>query len=364
MDQESTQPKPQEKITPAFFADLPEEARNNLSDEWNVSAELPADRQIGRAINRAEDALAGIVSEGVDKKRTRAEAGRVLSHIRQELADEEFMPEMDPKQREYLKSEADRLWAEGGQEANESWKNLTVQGQDPTVKGEPAESGSERILGRLSEMTGSIQKIYDVSARSLDGAIDFVKTNFPDETGRIQALEITKKIITTRLNPTITAQQMAESITAAREAIKHVGGEQYTRADSEKAILSSARDKYAKLLQVSVVNALNGLDRSARSEENSQIKTVIESAHRDIEKMVSLTGGIHRIEVEEGTAVDFRTMEPTDIVPTNDAKYKGAEIIASVEENGYEFDQDLQLFEGQGRDVVSPAKVEVYKYQE
>jgi len=63
-----------------------------------------------------------------------------------------------------------------------------------------------------------------------------------------------------------------------------------------------------------------------------------------------------------GSELDKNTMDSFYGEETNDPKYKGKETIASVEEEGFIFRPDLQLYSGERGDVISPAQVIEYKY--
>lgn len=342
---------------------LPEQFATSLQADWGVSPNLEPNRQLVRLVNKAEDYLAGIVTDGMDKDRARLEAGRMLTYLRSMAEDGGVV---SGEQQTYLQQEINRLWNdEGGKEANDTWRELQNQAETAgqpeklAVEQSPEDiSPAEQLLNSLEYRVGGISKMFDSSVQSIDQAIDFILTN-DAANSRVSGLELCKKILNRRINPQEEASQLAAAIAQVRESMKN-GSLVQGGKEAENQALSSVRNRYGKIIKT-FVEVTNSLESIAKNSDSGLTKTAIEAAHKDIEDLLRVVGGIDKVNAARGEKVDFETMEPVDVVESQDPNHSGGDIIAEVAESGYQFSGDLQLFGGIGTDVIHKPKVEVYK---
>lgn len=362
----------QENITPPSIEDeqpksvldqnLPEGFVNELSADWNVDPSLESSRQLIRVINKAEDYLAGITPEGVDKNRARIEAGRMLVYVRSMVEAGDLVPD---EQRERLQQEVDRVWNEGGKEANNGWieqhKTNESKGIPQSSESQPSPenmSSAERMLGTLEHRVNGIPQMFDSSIKAIDQAINFISTNEPGSS-RISGLELSKKILNRKINPGENIPGLLGAIAQARETFKNSSLDQSDK-EAERQLLSKIRGGYGKIIGA-FIEVANSLQSIARNTEPGPNKTVVEAAQRDMDDVMRVLGGVNKINAVPGGKVDFETMEPIDIVESQDPSHSSGDVIAEVTENGYQFDGDLCLFDGKGADVIHRPKVEVFK---
>lgn len=351
----------EEKQESLLSRELPADFTGELSADWSINPSLEPNRQIVRAINKAEDYLAGIVPDGTDKNRARLEAGRMLVYLRSITDDGDLVSE---EQRAYLQQEIDRVWNQGGgREANQSWVESHPQKESAT-RPESAERASnpetlspaERILGSLEQRINGIAQIYDSSIKAIDQAISFISTNDPGNS-RISGLELCKKILTRKINPQENTAALLVTVEQAREAFRNGS---LNDKESENQLLSKVRSSYGRIAGA-FIEVANSLQRTARNTEAGPSRSVIEAAQRDMEDLLRVVGGIEKIVAAQGQKVDFEKMEPVDVVETQDPAHSAGDTIAEVSEDGYQFNSDLSLFGGKGADVIQRPKVEVYK---
>lgn len=343
---------------PKFFAGLPDEVLANLSDNWRVDAELAGPKQITRIINKIEDFLAGITPDGTDKAELKAEAGRILSHMIQSLADDEFIQDATSDQRAFLKSEAARLWNEGGQDANELWKARLRKAEQPATI-EAQTSGSDVFLSHLLQAASNLHTIQDVAIRSIDNVIAFVKRNHSEDS--VAGLELSRKIID-RFDTKDAKAQIITQMRQTREAIAEIDAGSYLKAEEEKIALSGARDELTRALST-FLQTIGGLYRLAENSQNEHTANAIRAAGADIEDALGLAN-VEKIVATEGKTIDFDSMEPTvEHVESRDEKHSGGETIARVVENGYRFGSTMHLYGGKDNDNIQRARVEVFKYE-
>jgi|GEM_PF-6444229 len=148
---------------PSFFNDLPQEALDNMEGDWAIDGDKGDISSVGRTLARIGNILYGDLEVSDHEK---AEAGRILSFIKESLEDKEFINSAQVEQKDNLLKDAHKLWQEaGGEEANRLWAEVLRASREKEVE-KPADP-----FDLLLECGDKIGSVYSETIASIDSAL-------------------------------------------------------------------------------------------------------------------------------------------------------------------------------------------------
>ncbi len=366
---------------PEYIREIPGFIDKSIG-EWGVSQDLSAASQCSRVLVKIGTYLFGDGPADLDKGQLRREAGRVLLALLQETREPNFLEGSDEKHRSYIIAEANRIWSEeGGLKAKDDYfENNRQNNESPSVEEEAdvvpstdnleslteKENVAEKILDNLTDKIKNFARFCDFANKILGSACESMKIKFSDTMRYRQMVSIKNDI--SSLDPEKISADLLQKIEETNLGLKNeprnTGHPEFFGLTSDEQLkIRAVREIYSDYMKL-VLNKLNNLYAATMVEQNNEVKVIVSSAINDIEKMLKLIAGIEKIDIVQGAAIDYDTMfarvdSPED---TTDQRYSEGHFVAKVLSNGYQFEDDLRLFGGEGGDILKEAHVSVFNY--
>lgn len=400
------QPNSNEKKPKLFninlLNDLPQEMKEKMLSNWNIPEGMDDER-----INSTNESQINFLLQHIQEKLEddnpgiRAEAGRVLSYLRQEFESPEDFT--SPDTMKHLQSKVEGVWLEGGgKEANELYKGLKEKGdkketsETPNKYAELTDQTNKKIESQqqqsiefqsdlkdlinnnglmvegfcdqqsseVSDFADSLESIKTVSKPVIEGIrlvskmLERIKKS-PDFIKLIEKCQdksLTESITLDKID--IKALESHEKPEKAQEYLDNIINKNNEKIkqleDSREKLIKLVKKVFARLARVG--SSFNDILKNKNESEKNNLKPFIVKFDQSLASIFQ----IRKIDLSEKQKIDYDFVEPMDTVEIDDPDLD--ETIAEVEREGYRFNPKYSHNKDDGDVIVTPM-VTAYKYK-